>query len=361
MVTSSVEEAVVIEETNMVVDSEQQPMMSFKDKLLGCGVASSDGNPARNLGRNEGDLEILDGDMNTSMVNGIPAIAFSERIKDILFKEIESTDMEDYNKVLTQGPWIIFGQYHTVQRWTKTFNPAQPYPSVVLAWIHLPGLPGYLYKRKIIEARPETVLEGMEAPTVVISRETVDGGGDGKNNDFGPRMLVERKSWKELRDFRANGVANLDKDPLGSRFTPLIEGNNSRSGLNEAVGVEVARGAEVSSMDVVRPILGSGVSGLVAAEAGLDNGESGSKPMGKRPVRGRGSENKVGNNREGASFNRSFKDKGGRLKNAGISRILLLDAISSMVNLVNSLGGPGSDIIGGRAEGQTGGPDSTPA
>lgn len=54
-------------------------------------MASPDRNLARNLGRDDGGLEILDGDMNTSMVNGIPAITFSERIKDILSKEMEST------------------------------------------------------------------------------------------------------------------------------------------------------------------------------------------------------------------------------------------------------------------------------
>ncbi|KAH1046188.1 hypothetical protein J1N35_036972 [Gossypium stocksii] len=59
---------------------------------------------------------------------------------------------EDYNKALTQGPWIVYGQYLTVQPLTKDFSPSQPYPSVVLAWIRLPSLPGYLYKRKIIEA-----------------------------------------------------------------------------------------------------------------------------------------------------------------------------------------------------------------
>ncbi|MBA0600217.1 hypothetical protein Gorai_006412, partial [Gossypium raimondii] len=59
---------------------------------------------------------------------------------------------EDYNKALTQGPWIFYGQYLTVQPLTKDFSPSQPYPSVVLAWIQLLSLSGYLYKRKIIEA-----------------------------------------------------------------------------------------------------------------------------------------------------------------------------------------------------------------
>ncbi|KAG8493210.1 hypothetical protein CXB51_010587 [Gossypium anomalum] len=59
---------------------------------------------------------------------------------------------EDYGKILTQGPWIIFGQYLTVQPWTKDFTPLQPYPSLVMAWIRLPGLLGFMYKRKILEA-----------------------------------------------------------------------------------------------------------------------------------------------------------------------------------------------------------------
>ncbi|PPS07823.1 hypothetical protein GOBAR_AA12840 [Gossypium barbadense] len=36
--------------------------------------------------------------------------------------------------------------------WTKDFSPLQPYPSVVMAWIRLPGLPGFMFKRKILEA-----------------------------------------------------------------------------------------------------------------------------------------------------------------------------------------------------------------
>ncbi|MBA0571629.1 hypothetical protein Golob_002012 [Gossypium lobatum] len=65
--------------------------MSFKDKLLGRGVAFSDGNLEGIFGKNESDFELLEGDVNMSMVNGISAISFSDRIKDILFKEMEFT------------------------------------------------------------------------------------------------------------------------------------------------------------------------------------------------------------------------------------------------------------------------------
>ncbi|KAG8503322.1 hypothetical protein CXB51_001366 [Gossypium anomalum] len=74
---------------NMVVDSDQQSIMSFKDKLLGVCVTSSDRNLEGNFEKNESDFKLMDGDVNTSMVNGILAIAFSDLVKDILFKEME--------------------------------------------------------------------------------------------------------------------------------------------------------------------------------------------------------------------------------------------------------------------------------
>ncbi|KAE8694275.1 hypothetical protein F3Y22_tig00110785pilonHSYRG00147 [Hibiscus syriacus] len=38
---------------------------------------------------------------------------------------------EDYEKVLAEGPWIIYGQYLTVQPWTMDFQTLQPYPTNV--------------------------------------------------------------------------------------------------------------------------------------------------------------------------------------------------------------------------------------
>ncbi|MBA0818913.1 hypothetical protein Gohar_025515 [Gossypium harknessii] len=64
----------------------------------------------------------------------------------------------DYENALSEGPWIIFGQYLTVQPWTLAFDPTQAYSSVVMAWIRFPGLPGYLYNHKIITEIGETPL-----------------------------------------------------------------------------------------------------------------------------------------------------------------------------------------------------------
>ncbi|MBA0841391.1 hypothetical protein Goarm_003884, partial [Gossypium armourianum] len=116
-------ESLVEEGSSMAVDPDPPPNLLWNDKLLGGVAVVSDLNhfgPSMGI---ENKFELLEGD------------AF-----------------EDYNKALPQGPWIFYGQYLTFQPLTKDFSPSQPYPSVVLAWIQLPSLPGYLYKRKIIEA-----------------------------------------------------------------------------------------------------------------------------------------------------------------------------------------------------------------
>ncbi|KAG8474224.1 hypothetical protein CXB51_033548 [Gossypium anomalum] len=68
--------------------------------------------------------------------------------------------------------------------------------------------------------------------------------------------------------------------------------------------------------------------------------------------RERGPEIKMGSGRGGASLNRTFKEKGGRLKNVKISRIPLTEAMNSIANLINAQVGSGAEEIGGSAERQ---------
>lgn len=56
----------------------------------------------------------------------------------------------DCEKVLSKGSWILFGQYLTVQPWTVSFDQAQQLSSIVMAWIKISGLLGYMYKHKIL-------------------------------------------------------------------------------------------------------------------------------------------------------------------------------------------------------------------
>ncbi|MBA0726490.1 hypothetical protein Golax_002314 [Gossypium laxum] len=41
--------------------------------------------------------------------------------------------------------------YLMIQPWTLDFNPLRPFPKIVMAWVWLPGLPSFLYKRRILE------------------------------------------------------------------------------------------------------------------------------------------------------------------------------------------------------------------
>ncbi|PPR89519.1 hypothetical protein GOBAR_AA31165 [Gossypium barbadense] len=171
--------------SDIIVDSVQYLTLSWKDKLMGGILASFEiGSSASTFGvdsNNNKDLDLLVDDVQTSIVNGVLAIIFFDRIKEILYKEMELTVVIKllgqnigyntlHNRISTLwkpisqfhlidiengyylGPWIIFGQYLTVQLWSKEFSPLPPYPNVVLAWIRLPGLPGFMFHRQIVEA-----------------------------------------------------------------------------------------------------------------------------------------------------------------------------------------------------------------
>ncbi|KAH1121634.1 hypothetical protein J1N35_004794 [Gossypium stocksii] len=150
----------------MLIDPSAEQTTSWKDKLVGQS-SKSDGNGIEE----KEDCDLLEGDIQKSIVNGFPSIEFLDRIHQILIGDMENTvilkllgrnigkwllsgqiseQAFDYEKVLSGGPKIIFGPYLIVQPWTVSFNPAQAFSKVVMSWIPLPGLPGYLYKWKIL-------------------------------------------------------------------------------------------------------------------------------------------------------------------------------------------------------------------
>lgn len=53
----------------------------------------------------------------------------------------------DFNNVMAQDPWVIFGHYLTVQPWSSDFSTLDAHPQSVVAWILIPGLSGAFYKR----------------------------------------------------------------------------------------------------------------------------------------------------------------------------------------------------------------------
>ncbi|MBA0846823.1 hypothetical protein Goshw_007900 [Gossypium schwendimanii] len=134
---------------DMMIDLSSIQPTSWRDKLV--GQSSKD---AFNRSEGKEDLDFLYVDIQKSIVNGVPSINFSDRIHQIL--------IQDY--------WTIFGQYLTVQPWTLAFDPTQAYPSVVMAWVRFPSLPGYLYNHKIITEIREMVGKVVKLDMNIDSR-----------------------------------------------------------------------------------------------------------------------------------------------------------------------------------------------
>ncbi|XP_016675437.2 uncharacterized protein [Gossypium hirsutum] len=322
---------------NMLIDSSPEKSISWRDMLV--GQPSKD--TLIDLEEND-DLNILDGDIQKTVVDGVPSISFSERIHKILIQGMENTvilkllgrnigfsvlqnklynlwrpsaplhmmDIEngyflvkfqnklDCERALAEGPWIIFGQYLTVQPWTIAFDPTQAYPSVVMAWIRFPGLPGYLYNHKIITEigemvgkvvkldmntdcrtrgrfarlavyvdlekplishilingrkqnveyeslsticfhcgryghvenscpfkKSEITSEKENSPSEMSSeiQNTAKVDAEKSYGNFGPWMIVEKKSRRKIRDNVQNSLQNQQNGKDGSRFRTLI-------------------------------------------------------------------------------------------------------------------------------------------
>lgn len=50
------------------------------------------------------------------------------------------TNMEDYQYVLTQGPWMIEDHYLTIRKWIPNFIPDEAPIKVLTAWVRIPNL-----------------------------------------------------------------------------------------------------------------------------------------------------------------------------------------------------------------------------
>ncbi|PPS09996.1 hypothetical protein GOBAR_AA10655 [Gossypium barbadense] len=231
------------------------------------------------------DLELLEEDIMSSSVNGIPEIDFSNRVNQLLIKDMKLAivikllgknigyatlqnkihslwklilpfplmdiengyylttfqNVEDFERVLSQGPWIVYREYLTVYLWSIEFNLSQPYLNMVMAWIRLPGLPGHMvaistlimefgedsqewrstlilerpFRRKfLINGVPQRIeYEGL--PTVCFSC-----GHYGHTQDLCPKSVTTQKPSKE--NF-------LDKEPVSENRPELSENNSTNS------------------------------------------------------------------------------------------------------------------------------------
>lgn len=173
--------------SHMDAETTSPTIPTFKEMLTGHGAAEP-----------EEDEEVVlnGGDVAYSIIDGIPAVSFSNRVKDILDRSmkhavvikllgrriryetlksklshlwpsagayklidcagdcyiVKFSNPQDYHTALFGGPWVIFGHYLSVQPWTRDFSPLAHSISSVIAWIRLPLLPVRYYQKQVIRA-----------------------------------------------------------------------------------------------------------------------------------------------------------------------------------------------------------------
>ncbi|XP_054801506.1 uncharacterized protein LOC129305527 [Prosopis cineraria] len=165
----------------------QVKIPSFKDKLLNGGSATSE---------EDGDITLGKDDVSFEVNDGIPSITFSSQVLSVLDKKmgfsvvikllgrkisyrqlrmqlqliwrplrlfqlndvddecflVKFSNEEDFQRILTTDPWVIYGHYLTVQPWTPSFKPQEHVINHVIGWVRLPGLPARYYHKSIIRS-----------------------------------------------------------------------------------------------------------------------------------------------------------------------------------------------------------------
>ncbi|MBA0642962.1 hypothetical protein Goklo_027288 [Gossypium klotzschianum] len=135
--------------------------VSYKNTRVGFSTTSDSSQKVE-------DFELQKGDVTTKMVDR-RKIAFNALLNEVtmlwnskhLFQlmDLENdyylasfNDEEDHNNVLTNGPWVIFGQYLIVRPWSPTFSTSQNEVDTQAVWVRLPGLPEGYYSNYILRA-----------------------------------------------------------------------------------------------------------------------------------------------------------------------------------------------------------------
>ncbi|KAK5820535.1 hypothetical protein PVK06_025582 [Gossypium arboreum] len=217
---------------------------------------------------------------------------------------VKFQDIGDYNKVLTQGPWIIYGQYLIVQPWTKDFNPLQPYPSVVMVdgtvqQVEYEALPIVCFScgkyGHVKELCPTVMVDqtrGQSVNVVVEAQGCISGRPDSdKRPEFRPWMLVERKmrGGQRVRDLESGlMVANGDFSQEKVREREVVDdgGLNVRVNIgvnkNSGPNFEAGHGNASGHGALLEPAKGISLDSLGVIDLGQKSNFSLDKFLGKR-------------------------------------------------------------------------------
>ncbi|KAK8512271.1 hypothetical protein V6N12_031994 [Hibiscus sabdariffa] len=217
---------------------------------------------------NDDEIELFEGDVTHSNINGLMSIEFSDKVQALAIKSFQQTvvikllgrrigyttlktrlqdlwkpiqsfklmgikndyfmatfrNHSDYLQAIDGGTWMILGHYLIVEPWIVDFSTSQPHPNRVVAWVRLPGLPPLLYRRNLITEidiflsfnPPNPTLPPTPSPSAATFEES----------PYGPWMVVDRR---QLRNPKATPHALAPKEtrePMSarsSRFAPIAE------------------------------------------------------------------------------------------------------------------------------------------
>ncbi|CAI0434505.1 unnamed protein product [Linum tenue] len=70
---------------------------------------------------------------------------------------IKFSNVADYTKSLTEGPWIIFEHYLVVRKWTPTFRITAKLPPSLIVWVCFLAMPIQYYHTSILTAIGNTI------------------------------------------------------------------------------------------------------------------------------------------------------------------------------------------------------------
>ncbi|MBA0867863.1 hypothetical protein Goshw_005220, partial [Gossypium schwendimanii] len=166
------------------------PEISWRDKVLGREVP----------GYGREDLELLDGDVTRCTVNGIPVISFSERVQQILFREMATTVVVKLlGRNLSYS--ILQNRIQSLRKLSQQFH-------LMDLENGLSDLPGFLYKRQILEK-----VRGLIGTVIKLDFQ-MDKGSTGKF----ARMAVGIERQPLVSQIMVNGGPSKEMD-MGVRST----------------------------------------------------------------------------------------------------------------------------------------------
>lgn len=73
------------------------------------------------------------------------------------FYVVRFTSMEDYDFVMTQGPWMIGDSYLTIQKWVPNFVPDEEPICTLTTWVRIPNLSVEYFDKKFLHRIGENI------------------------------------------------------------------------------------------------------------------------------------------------------------------------------------------------------------